>query len=116
MDKVKIERTTLDGRVAERHVSYDENGNKVVEIFEEDKRPLHLSKRITQEHKEIVAKETTEYVKNGEVVEVEVEVVLVDVVGHISKALMLDPSYMCHVEAVPAPVATKGSPTILAPS
>lgn len=73
MDKVEIERTILDGRVAERHTSFNEDGDKIVEIFAEDKRPLHLEKRIVQKHKNIVAEERTEYVKNGEIVEVEVK-------------------------------------------
>ncbi len=75
MDKVEIERTILDGRVAERHTSFNENGDKIVEIFAEDKRPLHLEKRIVQKHKNIVSEERTEYVKNGEIVEVEVKAV-----------------------------------------
>ena len=69
----KVQMLTLeDGRRAERHVSRDEDGNEVVEIFAEEQRPLKLEKRIVKEHKKIVAKETHETVRDGEVTEVEV--------------------------------------------
>lgn len=67
--EVRIESVTLDdGRKAERHVTVDGNGNEVVEIFAEEKRPLKLEKRILREHKQIVAKETHQVVKDGEIV------------------------------------------------
>lgn len=72
-DQTKVQMLTLeDGRRAERHVSRDEDGNEVVEIFAEEQRPLKLEKRIVKEHKKIVAKETHETVRDGEVTQVEV--------------------------------------------
>ena len=68
-DHIEIERTTLEGRMAERHTSYNENGDKVIEFFTEEKRPLHLEKRIVQKHKTIVAEEVEETVKDGMVIE-----------------------------------------------
>lgn len=61
-----------DGRRAERHVSYDADGNEVVEVFAEEKRPVKLEKRITRKHKDIVAEEITEMVKDGEIAHREV--------------------------------------------
>lgn len=70
---VRVETITLDdGRRAERHVSIDSSGNEVVEIFAEEKRPLKLEKRIQREMKTVVAKETHETVRDGEVVMQEV--------------------------------------------
>jgi hypothetical protein len=72
-DQTKVQMLTLeDGRRAERHVSRDEDGNEVVEIFAEEQRPLKLEKRIVKERKQIVAKETHETVRDGEVTQVEV--------------------------------------------
>lgn len=71
--EVKVQLITLeDGRRAERHSFNDENGNEVIEIFSEDKRPLKLEKRIVREHKKVVAKETHQTIRDGEVAEVEV--------------------------------------------
>ena len=65
----KVETMTLsDGRRAERHVTVDEKGIEVVEIFAEEKRPLKLEKRITRETKNIVSKEVHETVRDGEIV------------------------------------------------
>jgi hypothetical protein len=65
---VKIETLTLDdGRRAERHTTLDANGQEVVEIFAEEKRPLKLEKRIVREFKSVVAKEIHQTVKDGEV-------------------------------------------------
>ncbi len=70
---LKIESITLDdGRKAERHTSINEEGDQIVEIFAEDKRPMKLEKRIVREHKRIVAKETHEVVRDGEVIAQEV--------------------------------------------
>lgn len=72
-EKVVVKQLTLDdGRRAERHVSHDDNGNEVVEIFAEERRPLKMEKRIVREHKQIVAKETHETIKDGEVAHIEV--------------------------------------------
>jgi hypothetical protein len=65
---MKVETLTLDdGRRAERHISLDQAGNEVVEIFAEEKRPLKLEKRITREMKSVIAKEVHETIKDGEV-------------------------------------------------
>lgn len=67
--EVKVQAITLeDGRRSERHISYDANGNEVVEIFAEEHRPLKLEKRIVREYKQVVAKETHQTVKDGDVV------------------------------------------------
>lgn len=67
-DTIRIEKITLDdGRVAERHITTDASGNEVVEIFAEEKRPLKLEKRIVREMKSVVAKETHETIRDGEV-------------------------------------------------
>lgn len=63
-----VENITLpDGRKAERHTTHDKDGNEVVEIFAEEKRPLKLEERIIREREEIVSRETVEKVKDGEV-------------------------------------------------
>lgn len=73
-ESIHVEHMTLDdGRKAERHTSKDENGNEVVEIFAEEKRPLKIEKRIVKESKRIVAKEIHETIKDGEVQEVEIK-------------------------------------------
>lgn len=65
---VKVETLTLDdGRRAERHITLDEQGNEIVEIFAEEQRPLKLEKRILREFKTVVAKETHETIKDGEI-------------------------------------------------
>jgi hypothetical protein len=66
--EVKIETLTLDdGRRAERHITIDEKGQEVVEIFAEEKRPLKLEKRILREYKNVISKEVHQTVKDGEV-------------------------------------------------
>jgi len=73
-EETKVQSVILeDGRHAERHVSYDDDGNEVVEIFAEEKRPLKLEKRIVKEHKQVVARETHETIRDGEVVHQEVK-------------------------------------------
>jgi len=75
----KIETLTLDdGRRAERHTILDENGNEIVEIFAEEKRPLKLEKRITREMKNILSKEVHETIKDGEVAYQEVRALEVE--------------------------------------
>jgi hypothetical protein len=72
-DHAEVKQLTLDdGRRAERHVSHDDSGNEVVEIFAEERRPLKMEKRIVREHKRIVAKETHETIKDGEISHIEV--------------------------------------------
>ena len=66
--ETRVEQITLhDGRRAERHISCDENGNEVVEVFAEEKRPLKLEERLVRETEEIVSRETVEHVRDGEV-------------------------------------------------
>lgn len=73
-ENIRVENVVLpDGRRAERHVTLDADGREVVEIFAEEVRPLKLEKRITKEKKQIVAKETVETVKDGNVVKVDVK-------------------------------------------
>ena len=73
MADLKIEKLTLeDGRHAERHTSLDTSGNEVVEIFAEEKRPLKLEKRIVREFKNVLAKETHQTIKEGEIAQEEV--------------------------------------------
>ncbi len=70
----KVETLTLDdGRKAERHVSMTADGNEVIEVFVEEKRPFKLEKRIIREFKQIVAKETHQVIHDGEVSVVEVK-------------------------------------------
>jgi len=66
--EARVEHITLhDGRRAERHISYDDAGNEVVEVFAEEKRPLKLEERVVRETEEIVSRETVEHVRDGEV-------------------------------------------------
>lgn len=70
---VEVKQLILDdGRKAERRVSHDEAGNEVVEIFAEERRPLKIEKRIIREHKNVIAKETHETIRDGEISHVEV--------------------------------------------
>ena len=101
-NEVRVNKMTLDdGRHAEKHVSTDEEGNEVVEIFAEEKRPLKLEKRIHREFKNVVSKETHETIKDGEVAHVEVrstesEVPLkvVDRIGIVNHAKIVDGDYV----------------------
>ena len=101
-DDIKVESLTLDdGRRAERHVSLNDQGNQVVEIFAEEKRPLKLEKRIVREMKQIVAKETHEVVRDGEVIASEVHSVAPDVplqlrqkIGLVDHAKVVDGDYV----------------------
>ncbi len=72
-DHIQVKQLTLDdGRRAERHVTHDDSGNEVVEIFAEERRPLKMEKRIVREYKKIVSKETHETIKDGEISHIEV--------------------------------------------
>jgi hypothetical protein len=100
--EIKVEVLTLDdGRRAERHVVLDENGNEVVEIFAEEKRPLKLEKRIVREFKNIVSKETHETIRDGEVAYKEVHAVEPDAplqirqrIGIVDHAKIVDGDYV----------------------
>ena len=99
---VKIHKMILDdGRHAERHISFDDNGNEVVEIFAEEKRPLKLEKRIHREFKNVVAKEVHETIKDGEVAHVEthsgeadVPLRIVDRIGVADHAMVVNGDYV----------------------
>jgi hypothetical protein len=100
--EVKVEVLTLDdGRRAERHVVLDENGNEVVEIFAEEKRPLKLEKRIVREFKNVVSKETHQTIRDGEVAYQEVKAAEPDVplqvrqrIGVADHAKIVDGDYV----------------------
>jgi hypothetical protein len=81
---------TEDGRIAERHISTNDAGEIVEELYIEDRRPLKLEKRVTKKHKEMLAEQRVETIKDGEVVEVQVQSVdappKLQVVNHIAKA------------------------------
>lgn len=68
-----VEKFTLeDGRMAERHITINDDGEKVVEVFVQEKLPLKLEKRVTEKKKEVVHEQKIETIKDGEVVEVKV--------------------------------------------
>lgn len=100
--KVQVQKLTLDdGRHAEKHISYDENGGEIVEIFAEEKRPLKLERRIHREFKNVLAKETCETIKDGEVAQVEVRsseqempLKIVDRIGVASHSKVVDGDYV----------------------
>lgn len=78
--EARVEHITLhDGRKAERHISCDDMGNEVVEVFAEEKRPLKLEERLVREKEEIVSRETVEHVRDGEVTYREVRSLTPDV-------------------------------------
>lgn len=101
-EEIRVHKMTLDdGRHAERHTSVDENGNEIVEIFAEEPRPLKLEKRIHREFKNIVAKETHETIKDGDVAHVEVRsgeadvpLKVVDRIGVANHAKVVDGDYV----------------------
>ncbi len=74
MDNLKtIEKFILeDGRHAERHISTNEAGEKVIELFVEEKKPLILEKRVIEKRKEILAEQVIETVRDGQVIDVKV--------------------------------------------
>jgi hypothetical protein len=101
-ENLKVESLVLDdGRRAERHTTVDANGNVVVEIFAEEKRPLKLEKRILREMKNIVSKETHQVVKDGEVsfeeilsLEPEVPLQVRSRIGVVDHAKVVDGDYV----------------------
>ena len=101
-DQKRVETITLsDGRHAERHVTEDENGNEIVEVFAEERRPLKLEERIVREHKRVVAKETHEKIRDGEIAQVEVRAFEADVplqvrerIGLADHAKIVDGDYV----------------------
>jgi hypothetical protein len=102
---VKVEAMTLqDGRRAERHCYVDEQGKEIVEIFAEDKKPLKLEKRVVRESKTVLARETTETVRDGEVIEkqvVEIPEPVMQLTQHIglaNHAKVVDGEYVSRKE------------------
>ncbi len=101
-EKVVVEDITLsDGRRAERHTTLDADGNEIVEIFAEEKRPVKLEKRITRKHKNIVAEEIVEMVKDGEIshrevrnLEPKMPLQIVERIGIADHAKVVDGDYM----------------------
>jgi hypothetical protein len=106
---VKVQSLTLDdGRRAERHISNDNDGSEIVEIFAEEKRPLKLEKKIKREFKTVVAKEIHQTVKDGEVVleevrstEPEVPLQLTSRLGVANHAKIVDGDYVRKDEMQP---------------
>lgn len=100
--ETKIETLMLDdGRRAERHITVDADGNEVIEIFAEEKRPLKLEKRILREMKNVVSKEVHETIQDGEVAYQEVRTLEQDVplqvrerVGIADHAKVVDGDYV----------------------
>ncbi len=101
-EQVKVHKMTLDdGRHAEKHVSFDDAGNEVVEIFAEEKRPLKLEKRVIRQYKNVVSQETHETIRDGEVSQVEVHagepdvrLRVVDRIGVANHAKIVDGDYV----------------------
>lgn len=99
---VEVKHLTLDdGRQAERHFAVDENGDEVVEIFAEDKRPKKLEKRIVRKHKRVVDQEIVETVRDGEVIHREVlagdpvrPLQVVERIGVVDHAKVVDGDYV----------------------
>jgi hypothetical protein len=74
VEKKIIEKITLeDGRLAERHTSTGANGEKIVEVFEEAKRPVSLKKRVVEIEKKVLAEKRVETIgEDGQIVDVKV--------------------------------------------
>lgn len=69
----KVEKLVLeDGRVAERHVYTDVEGNEVVEMYAEPQKSLSLNRRIVNKVKPVLVEQVIETIKDGEVVDREV--------------------------------------------
>lgn len=102
MGDIKVEVIKLeDGRRAERHITFDNNGNEIVEVFAEEKRPLKLEKRVVKEFKKIVARETHQTIKDGEVAYLEVKGIEPEMplqvrerIGLIDHAKLVDGDYV----------------------
>lgn len=101
-EQVQVQKMTLDdGRHAEKHVSYDDAGNEIVEIFAEEKRPLKLEKRVLRQYKNVLSEERHETIKDGEVSHVEVHAKERDVplqivqrIGMADHAKIIDGDYV----------------------
>jgi hypothetical protein len=87
IDKIMME----DGRMAERRVTMDANGDKHIELWAEEPRNLKLESRIVEKHATIVSERKIEMVnEDGEIVDVKVESVdpqsRMELVQHIGVA------------------------------
>ena len=87
VEKIMME----DGRMAERRVTVDDNGDKHIELWSEEPRNLKLESRIVEKHATIVSERKIEMVNDeGEIVNVKVESVdpksRMELVQHIGLA------------------------------
>jgi hypothetical protein len=87
VEKIMME----DGRMAERRVTVDGNGDKHIELWAEEPRNLKLESRIVEKHATIVSERKIEMVnEDGEIVNVKVESVdpksRMELVQHIGLA------------------------------
>lgn len=72
-EMMRVEKVTLeDGRIAERRKFRNEEGDEVVEVYVEPKKPLKLDKRVINKHREILAEQRIQTIRNGQVVDEEV--------------------------------------------
>jgi len=71
----KIEKITMeDGRIAERRVSIDKNGDKHIELWAEEPKALKLESRVVEKHATVVSERKIEMVNSdGDIVNVKVE-------------------------------------------
>lgn len=70
VEKIRME----DGRMAERRVTLDDNGDKHIELWAEEPRNFKLESRIVEKHETIVSERKIEMVdENGQIVNVKVE-------------------------------------------
>lgn len=93
IEKIRLE----DGRMAERHVTVDENGDKHIELWAEEPRDLKLTERVTEKHAQIISERKVEKIgEDGEIYDVKVESVdpkrNMELVSHIGLAANYKPS------------------------
>lgn len=116
MEKIVEKFNLEDGRTAERHISVNEAGDKVIEVFTEDKKPLKLEKRIIEKRKEILSEQIVETVKDGEVVDIKVHSVepsvvmqLRDHIGRIENSELNPSDYFTKRDLAPLMAQTFSS-------
>ena len=69
MDK-QVEKVYLDdGRVAERHISTNESGEQVIELYVEPKKSLVLDRRVINKHKPVLSEQIIETIQDGQIVD-----------------------------------------------
>lgn len=106
---IRIEQVVLDdGRRAERHTAVEDNGDEIIEVFAEEKRPLKLEKRVRREMKQVVAKEIHEQVRDGVVtyqevhsLEPEIPLQIRERIGVADHAKIVDGDYIRKEEIGP---------------